>query len=247
MKTKTLAILFSLLWAACAYAADTQSITVSGRAVIEVSGDKERLLLHGSDGQMYVIEPAAVSGEIKSAAMKIGAMNSFTIEGTLGTQETTSCKRANETFQAPDGTKGVRSNVSCITYKHITAERILSHAASDQTLPPPITDQKAEQKFILNSLNAPKARPITGEIYARIVSVSKTGAIRTISIENTDTSSPIRSLTALITADTQLARKSAAGPEPLLPDQLKEGQSVTLVYEKSEKSTKALYITVNKE
>lgn len=247
MKTKTLAILFSLLWAACAYAADTQYITVSGRVVIEVSDDKERILLHGSDGQMYIIEPRAVSGEIRAAAMQIGAMNSFTLEGTMGTQETTSCNKTNEAFQEPDGTRGVRTNVSCVTYKYITAERIISYAASDQILPPPVTNKQAEQKLILDSLNTPKVRPVTGEIYARIVSVNKTGAIRTITIENTDTSSPIRSLTALITADTQLARKGAEGPEPLLPDQLKEGQSVTLVYEKSEKSTKALYITVTKE
>jgi hypothetical protein len=123
----------------------------------------------------------------------------------------------------------------------------MNATTSDSILPAAIRDEQAEKKFMESLFDNTATPPIVGEMKAIIKNTSMHAVIKTIDIENTDKSNPLTKLTLQITAETRIAKQTVAGPAPFTLEQLQPGQRVTIVYEQTEKRTRALFITVTKE
>jgi hypothetical protein len=228
-----------------------QPIVISGRIIEENENLEKKFILYGNDGQMYSIQTGDF-GMVKETLQKFGDKNMVSIEAVPEGKTDTSCTQTRQPIYNKDGQKEFKTDVACIPYQRLLAANIISSAASEQAMPEPKRDIKAEQKLI-DSIKNPFnnqhiAPPIIGELYGKISSINLRASVKTITVQNRDAASSIKSLTFAITGNTRVVINSGIEqPRPLNLERLRAGQSVTVSYSQDEQKTLALYITVTKE
>ncbi|MDD4940486.1 MAG: hypothetical protein PHS64_05255 [Candidatus Omnitrophica bacterium] len=228
--------------------ASGSEITVSGRLYLEGSPDKgERLILHGVDQKAYLIS-GALAGQLLDIARQKKDLNRVELTGVLDPVKTIrQCETRNDLAYNDKGEQIINRTASCIRYYHFEPRTIVSCIDSNAVLPELIHDTQAETHARASPPVNDLKPAMIGEIYGTIRQVNLRSPVKTVEIRNSDHKSDLKSVTVVITAKTRIARV-VKGKEPvlMLPENLKTGQPVVVMYDKNEIRTEALSIAVTK-
>ncbi len=230
------------------HATDAGLYAISGRVSVQKQGTDEWIVLHGRDAKAYLIT-GPLREELHKIALEKNGHALVSLQGTLTGEHTASCEHTSTIASGDEGEKIRTTDIRCIKYSYYEAFSIVSVEESDEQLPPLQRDAQIESATARYG-NAPPAAfsEVMGEIYGVIKACNTRAAVKTLEIANADAQSPLRSLTVILTSETRITKRiGGADPAPLLPQNLRPGQRVTVVYSRNEFRSKALYITVIRE
>jgi hypothetical protein len=222
------------------------AITVTGKVFVQQHGKSQGVVMHSKDAKAYL-----VTGDLVEKLKTIAAENSdralLTLEGIQNGGGNISCDRSSNLETDAKGVRTMKLKVRCIRYNFLKVTAISSMVQSDEKMPEPEGD-KAEEKRALSEGNSNRSQGIVGEIYGKIKSVNLRAVPKSVEIQVLDKASPIKTLTVIITAGTRIVKHiKDTEPAPLLAENLKVGQRVTVIYTRTEIHAEALFITVTKD
>lgn len=227
--------------------ASVTEITVAGRLYLDKLGTEELLVLHGTDKKAYLVS-GALSIQLAAIARQKKDAHIVELSGLLDPAQTIrNCDSRNDLAYNDKGEQVVNRTSTCIRYFHFEPRTIVSCVDSAVALPELEHDTLAE----MHTRSAPPVgdlKPaIIGEIYGTIRQVNLRSPLKTVEIRNSDTKSTLKSVTVVITAKTRIARAvKGKEPVPMMPENLKAGQQVVVMYDRNEIRTEALSIAVTK-
>ncbi|MCU0650691.1 MAG: hypothetical protein MUC52_00455 [Candidatus Omnitrophica bacterium] len=223
------------------------ALTLSGKIFLQKHGKSEWVVLHAKNSKAYLLIGDLLDN-LKAISSDKNPRIIVTLTGSLDGKSNVSCKQQTSVEADAKGNKKTSTKVNCIRYHVFDVLSIDSAAESDETIPAPLPDVAAGQKALRAAEQAVRKQGIMGEIYGRIKSCNIQSVPKTIDVQNADRTSPLKSLTVIITADTRIVKKiGQTEPSPLLAENLKPGQRVTVVYTRNEIRSEAMFITVTKE
>lgn len=222
-------------------------ITVAGRLYFDKRGTEELLVLHGRDKKAYLVS-GALSIQLATIARQKKDAHIVELTGLLDPAKTIrNCDSRNDLKYNDKGEQVINRTSTCIRYFHFEPRIIVSCVDSDAALPELERDTLAEMQMRSSPPVGDLKPAIIGEIYGTIKQINLRSPLKTVEIKNSDPKSALKSVTVVITAKTRIAR-AVAGKEPVLmiPENLKAGQPVIVMYDKNEVRTEALSIAVTK-
>jgi hypothetical protein len=227
--------------------AKSTAITVTGKVFVQQHGKTQRVVVHSKDAKAYLITGDLVE-KLKTIAGENNDRALLTLDGIQNGGANISCDRSNS-FETDDkGGKKMSVKVRCIRYNHLNVTAISSIVQSDEKMPEPQGDKAAEEQALKGEEKPNRSQGIVGEIYGTIKSINLQSVPKTIEIQALDKTSPLQTLTVIIISGTRMVKHiKDTEPSPLLPENLKIGQRVTVVYTRNEIRTEALFITVTKD
>jgi hypothetical protein len=220
-------------------------ITITGRLYLDQHGREDWLVLHSKDRKAYMISGALIDS-LTNIVREKKDTNIVTLSGIIDPKQTTrSCDSRNDLEYNSQNQKVINRKSSCIRYYHFDAQTIVSRSDSNETLPALERDTVAEEHMQTAPLVGDIRPAIIGEIYGTIRQLNLRSPLKTVEIRNTDKNSALKSITVIITGKTRIAR-AVGNKEPvmLLPQNLKVGQQVVVMYSRDELKTEALSIAV---
>jgi len=222
----------------------SSSVTVTGRVSLEKKGKNTRLILSATDAAAYLIT-GELTGTLEKIAREQAKDNLVTVTGNKSRSASLRCTRTNRFEDNENGSKGVVTEAVCVKYHDLDVRQIVSVARSGEPMPAPKRDAAAEAAMIARSGPPKVSPPDIGEIYGTITERNFKGSVKTIQVRNRDDQSPLRTMTLLITADTQTVKRLGEDkPFGIAPETLKPGQQVTVIYSRNDVRANALFITV---
>jgi hypothetical protein len=236
--------LLSPLCPAQSQPAGSNTITITGKVLVQQRGDKERVVVHAMDAQAYSIE-GPLAEQLTQIAREKNDRTVVTLTGTLTGARNLSCEQTRTPEHSNTGETKLKINARCIRYSIMRVTSVDAVFESVQPVPEPLGDEAEEKKLLARARQKSLRETRMGEIYGKIISCDLRSVVKTVTVGNLEKDNPVKSITALITADTRIAEK-IGGMEPaaIQPGNLKPGQRVTLVYAQHEKGIDALFITV---
>jgi hypothetical protein len=229
-------------------ATDPAMVTVTGKVLVQQHGKEPWVIVHGKDATAYLVTGAFIDQLKAIAQEKNSARTIVTLQGIQNGQSSISCERLSKYETDARGAKKMVIKARCIKYYALEVTAITGITQSDETIPEPRRDPAAEEKALASIAQSNRSQGIMGEIYGKIKTCNLQSVPKTIEIQNVDKGSSIKTLSVIMTADTRIVKHiGKEEPSPLLPENLKPGQRVTVVYTRNEIRTEARYITVTKE
>lgn len=223
------------------------AVTVAGKLFVQQHGTNQWVVMHGKDAKAYLITGDLVE-KLKTIARENNDRTIVTLEGIQNGGGNISCDRSSHFETDATGTKKMAIKVRCIRYNYLDVKAISSIVQSDEKIPEPLGDKAAEEKALKGGAGSNQGPGIVGEIYGKIKSINLQSVPKALEIQAIDKTSPLKTLTVIITGGTRIVKHiKSTEPSPLLPENLKNGQRVTVVYTRNEIRTEALFITVTKE
>jgi len=221
-------------------------LVIEGCLTLEKHGQNNWLVLHARDAQTYLLK-GALSEKLKKMLLGLGKNNLVSITGKLN-GSSISCKESYQYETRDKGKKELKASRICIRYYKLWVAQILSAKKSSEEMPPPKRAPEEEKKLSRPLQQRPLVLPVMGEVYGEIAEVNLKSPVKTIVIASQDKANPRKNITLILSPDTRIAKKiGQAEPLVLLPEALKTGQRVTIVYSRDEFKSTALLITVTKE
>ena len=226
-----------------------KELTVSGRVNLQEKPDKNHLVISCVDGNSYELY-GQLSGTLETKAKELGMNNLFSLQIILDGRNRVSCEKSQTYVYNEENERTSKVTAHCIRYGLAEIKAILTEELSSKPLPQPIEDLEAEAKIIAEQTPGKNSAVgyVLGEIYGSIAEANINTPMQTITVVNKNKTSSLKQLVLLITGNTQIFKKiGAEEPIVLLPDALRRGQELTVVYSRDELKNEALYITITKE
>jgi hypothetical protein len=223
------------------------AVTVTGKVFVQQHGKNQWVVIHGKDAKAYLVN-GPLAEKLKTIAAENNDRTIVTLEGIQNGGANISCERSSSVETDARGTKKMVVKVRCVKYNYLEVTSVSGVIQSDENIPEPEADKAAEEKALKGEDKANRSQGIVGEIYGKIKTANLQSVPKTVEIQVLDKTSPIKTLTVIITAGSRIVKHiKDTEPTPLLPENLKVGQRVTVVYTRNEIRTEALFITVTKD
>ncbi len=224
------------------------TITTNGRAFTREANDKSiwTVIQSKEDGMLYRIQ-GPLEDEIKKLINEIGEKNILEVTGELHDKKRSI--NCNQKAIYNDKKRLERFETKCIKYGLLKITSINSHSTSDEEIPPPHRDFKAEKRASFDAMQRIKQRielPVKiGQYEGIITKLNLTSPIKTIKLRPIDKN--LRDATIFITSKTQIV-KFMSGKEHIAvpPGSLKKGQHLLIDFRQEGIKRKATIINILK-